>query len=69
MGLGLIPLMLPCWAVPLLAAGVIAAAVAERVRLLLLGGHRLLQVVCAQAGLTALLHLAVHSQLLLAECL
>ena len=84
MGLGLVPSMLPCWPVRLLAAGVAAAvAVVEGVRLLLLVGHRLLQVVlhllqvclhlqqvvCAQAGLTALLRLAVHSQSSLAECL
>ena len=69
MGLGLVPSMLLCWPVHPLAAGVAAAAaVAEGVRLLLLVGHRLLQVVlhllqvrlhlqevvCAQAGLTAL---------------
>ena len=84
MGLGLIPLVLPCWLVCLLAAGVAAAvAVVEGVRLLLLVGRHLLQVVlhllqvhlhlqrvaCAQAGLTALLRLAVHSQSSLAECL
>ena len=76
MDLGLIPLMLPCWPVCLLAAGVVAAAaVVEGVCLLLLVGYHLLQVVlhllqvclylqqvvCAQASLTALLCLAVHS--------
>ena len=84
MGLGLIPSMLLCWAVHLLAARMVAAAaIAEGVCLLLLVGHCLLQVVlhllqvrlhlqwvvCAQAGLTALLHFAVHSQSSLAECL